>query len=79
MTNDQPARSKYGREFKPTIRYKECIQQLSAKFTTREDFVEYSEEDKTRFLNNPILLARKSSTDLKAFKPPDSQKFKETM
>jgi hypothetical protein len=46
MTNNQPARSKYGCEFKPTKKYTEFIQQLTAKPTTREDFVEYNEEDK---------------------------------
>jgi hypothetical protein len=51
----------------------------------KEDFVEYNEDDKTQFVDNPILLVRKSSTDLetlylhKALKAPDSQKIKEAM
>jgi hypothetical protein len=50
-----------------------------------EDFVGYSEEDKTKILDNPILLARKSSSDSdtlylhKASKAPDSKKFKQAM
>jgi hypothetical protein len=84
-TNDQPARLKYGHELKPTKRYTEYIQKLTTKLTTREDFVEYHEEDKTQFLDDPKLLARKSSTDVdtlhlhKALKAPDLKKFKEAM
>jgi hypothetical protein len=63
MTNVQPVRLKCEREFKPTKKYTEYKQQLTAKLTAREDFVKYREENKTKFLNNPSLLARKSSTD----------------
>jgi hypothetical protein len=51
----------------------------------REDFVKYKEEDKTQFLNNPILPARKLSADMdtlclhNTLKAPDSQKFKEAI
>jgi hypothetical protein len=85
MINNQSARSKYRRELKPTKKYTEYIQQLTAKVIMREDSVKYHEEDKTQFLNNPIILARKSSTDMdtlyfhEALKAPDSKKFREVM
>jgi hypothetical protein len=50
-----------------------------------EDFVEYSEEDKPKFLDNPILLERKSSTDTDTLylhedlKAPYSRKFREAI
>jgi hypothetical protein len=84
-TNKQPAQSKYWREFKPNKRYTYSIWKLTAKSSTKADFVEYNEEEKTQSLENPILLTRKSSTDMdtlylhKALKAPDSQKLKEAM
>jgi hypothetical protein len=78
-TNKHPAQSKYGHTYKPTKSYTEYMQQLTAKSTTQEDFGKYNEEDKTQFLDNPILIARMSSVDLdtlylhKALKAPDSQ------
>jgi hypothetical protein len=67
------------------MKYKEYKQQLTVKSATMEDFVRYSEEDKTKFLDNPILLARKSTSDSdnlylhKALKTTDSEKCKEAM
>jgi hypothetical protein len=77
-------RSRYGREIKPPKVHR-VQTKLTAKSTTIEEFVGYFEEDKTDFLNNLILLARKSSTNAdtlylhESIKAPDSKTFKETM
>jgi hypothetical protein len=83
--NNEPTMTRYGCRIKPTAKYQAYKQQLTANTTIVSNYIDYNEEDKTKYLDDPILLAQKSSTDPdtlylhKALKAPDSSKLKEAM
>jgi hypothetical protein len=61
--NVKPTTTRYGCRIKPTAKYQEYKQQLTANTTILSNSIDYNEEDKTEYLDDPFLLAQKSSTD----------------
>jgi hypothetical protein len=51
------------RQIKPTIKFQECQQKLTAKLTTHDYPASYSEVNSTIHLDKPILLIRKSTSN----------------